>query len=152
MTHTIKDGWAHVNGGWKNGSGETYGMSLRCTWDLNVKAPEVTIEHYAGDGQIGFDLGTRERTVNLSNVYFDNSGDAAFCLEALHELNTGETTVIGYDLELQVHGDETMFPLINGTGTVMKVLATDIANKFEKVPFGDGQVYRIGKIKFEQSS
>lgn len=146
MTHTIKDGWAHINGGWKNGSGDTYGMSLRCLWDLNQKNPDVTIEHYPNDGQYGFDLRTRERTVTCRDVYFDNSGDAAFCLEALDELNASGI----YDLELQVHDDETLFPIISGTGVTMKVLCMDY-NKFEKVPYGNGQVYKIGKIKFEQA-
>jgi len=145
MTHTISAGWAHIHRGYTDGN--DYGMSLRCTWMLDVKAPEVRIEHYPGDGQYGFDLGTRIRSVTLTNIYFENSGDAAFCLEAFEYLQGSGA----YELQLQVHSDDTMFPIRGGTGDKLFVLSKQPVGKFEKIPFGDGQVYRIGKIRLEEA-
>jgi len=144
MTHTIKDGWAHINGGYV--SGLDCGMSLRCHWELSQKNPDVIIEHYPGDGQYGFDLGTRERRVNLKNVYFESQSDAEDCLACFDSLNNN---ISGFTLELQVKSDNSRFKLVGGTGTVMRVLCTDYS-KVEKESFGDSQIYKISMIKLEQ--
>jgi len=144
MPHTIKDGWAHINGGYV--SGYDCGMSLRCFWELSEKRPDVMIEHYPGDGQYGFDLGTRERQVKLREVYFESQEDAEKCLECLDSLNHN---LSGFTLQLQVKSDNSMFKLVGGTGTTMRVLC-DGYSKVEKESLGDTQIYKIAMIKLEQ--
>jgi len=144
VTHDLQHGWAHINGGYVSATGMS--MTLRCLWQLKVATPDVEIEHYPGDGQFGFDLKTRKRDVILKDVWFESSGDAAWCMYILDELNAAGA----YDLELQVHSDGTTFPIVGGVTKKMKVLHKGYS-PFEKVPMGDGQVYKIGKITFEEA-
>jgi len=144
VSHNLSEGWIHINGGFV--SGVDCGMSLRGKWYLNEKRPDVKIEHYPGDGHFGFDLMTRERKIELRDIYFDDRGDAEACLECLDSLNSGGV----WPVKLQVDKAGNHFKVVGGTGIEMQVLCTDYS-KVEKVALGDTQLYKINMIKLEQA-
>lgn len=129
-------------------SGGAHEMKIRGKWKLKQRNPDVWIEHYPGDLQTGFDLGTKERTLNLVDFWFESKADAELFLEYIDLLNA---TVGGWKLELQVHSDGSKFKLKGGTASNMNVLALEYS-EVEKVAFGDDQLYKIKVIKVEQSS
>ena len=137
---TLNEGWIIFD------ASGSYEMKVHGKWKIGCRNPDVWIEHYPG-GNAGYDTGTRERTVNLSDLYFKTKTDAETFIEYIDLLNA---TGMGWKLELQVHSDESKFKLDGGTGQQMMVLYKEYSD-LEKVPFGDDQIYKIKSIKLEQA-
>lgn len=137
----LTEGWLIFDSG---GANE---MKIHGKWKYKQRNPDVMIEHYPG-GQTGFDAGTRQRIIVLTDLWFESETDAEMFLEYIDLLNA---TVGGWKLELQVHSDNRKFKIKGGVASSMMVLCTDFG-ELEKVPHGDDQLYKIKNVKVEQAT
>ena len=149
MTHTLSEGWLHINGGYDAGTGQEgteYGMSLRFkSGKYSPLGFRIEREVYPGDGRIGFDLDYRDRWWQFNNIVFSNQEDAEACIRQLDILNKAGP----YHIQVQT-SDVPTYLKLDGYATGAKVLCEG-SPYWEKTSDGNQQIYMIKSLKFVQS-
>ena len=147
-SHSLNEGWLHINEGYDNGTGQEgtgYGMSLKFKkGKYNPLGFKIDREVYPGDGQIGYDLDYRDRSWQFNSIIFHSQNDAEACIRQLDVLqNAGP-----YHIQVQT-SDTPTYLKMDGHATGVKVLCSKCSG-WEKTSDGNQQVYMIKSLKFEE--
>ena len=116
-------------------------------WQLMIRY-EPIIEDLPDEGYISITLKIVNRMIVLRNIYFRTKADAELFLDRINTLNAAG----GMTCELRVSSDALPGSLFNFKSgkTAIEMFCLDIS-PLEKIAYGDGQIYRVGILKFRQS-
>jgi hypothetical protein len=138
MATLINDGWLYLTDG-------SDIMKLACEQITIDEDREPDITHYTGGGHYGYDLGSRWIIIKVKNIVFKTKANRETAVEKLDSWQAAGTIT----LKIQASSSEA-YEKIDGSNTTLPVLHYG-PKKQEKIAKGDGTVYVIGQIKFEQA-
>lgn len=133
------DGWLILSNGV-----DTWKVPYQ-TFEYDLSA-EPEIDNLPGDSRIGFDLGSRKRTVKINMLHFESAGDLDDCMDDLEDWNDAGA----WDLRIQISSSPTYFPF-SKAGSTIKVLFKDFRG-VTKTTKGDIQHFIIKMLLLKEAA
>ena len=140
MTTLINDGWLVLSNG-------TDTMKLACETISIDKMRSPEISHFLGGSSFGYDIDKDSFFIaKASNIYFHSHTDAALCQQKLDSWQSAAP----FTLQI-IRNTSASLTLIGGLYTTITVLMQKGYSGVEKIAKGDQDLWKIGKITFEEA-